>query len=113
MGSRSSEKKSMTSIRAPGARFNRKTACQPKALFRKPPALGPTTGPSVAHTENIAMPITTLAGGNSRTINTKAMGISTPPKKPCRARNVTICPRLVAKAQPTEKARNRTALPSR
>ena len=43
----------------------------------------------------------------------KAAGISTPPVKPWKARSTIICSRFCAKAQATEKARNRAALTSR
>ncbi len=43
----------------------------------------------------------------------KASGISTPPKKPCKARSAIIWPRFCAKAQATDITRNSMVLPSK
>ena len=43
----------------------------------------------------------------------KAIGISTPPKKPCSARRMIIWFRFCAKAQATDITRNMMVLPSR
>ncbi len=72
--------------------------------------VGPIAGAKVAEKANIARPIGCLARGSRVMMRVKASGISTPPEKPWKARSTIICPRLCAKAQATEKARNRAAL---
>ena len=75
--------------------------------------VGPIAGAKVADSANSASPIGCFAFGSSVMISVKAIGISTPPVKPCMARSTIICGRSCAKAQATENTRNRTALVSR
>jgi hypothetical protein len=70
-------------------------------------------GAKVAETAKSARPIGCFALGSSVIMTVKAIGMRTPPAKPWKARSTIICPRLWAKAQPTEKARKRAALASR
>ncbi len=75
--------------------------------------VGPIAGAKVADTANSARPIGCLAFGSSVMIRVKAIGISTPPEKPCSARSTIICGRSCASAQAAENTRNSTALVSR
>ena len=72
--------------------------------------VGPIAGAKVAEIANIASPIGCFAFGSSVMMSVKAIGISTPPVKPCTARSTIICGRSCAKAQAAENTRNRTAL---
>ena len=75
--------------------------------------VGPIAGANVAEIANNARPIGCLAFGNSVMISVNAIGISTPPVKPCTARNAIICGRSCASAQAAENTRKRAALVSR
>ena len=70
-------------------------------------------GAKVAVIPNRAKPSGRLAGGNSFSTRLNAMGMSTPPAKPCSARKMIMLVRSQAQAQATEKTRNRTALTTR
>ena len=72
--------------------------------------VGPIAGAKVAEIANSARPIGCFAFGSNVMISVNAIGISTPPVKPCTARSTIICGRSCASAQAAEKARNRTAL---
>ncbi len=73
----------------------------------------PIAGANVADSANSASPTGCLAFGNSVMISVNAIGISTPPVKPCTARSAIICGRSCASAQAPENTRNRKALVSR
>ena len=75
--------------------------------------VGPIAGAKVADKANMARPIGCLARGSMVMMMVKASGISTPPVKPWNARSTIISPRLCAKAQATEKSRNKAVLTSR
>ena len=75
--------------------------------------VGPIAGAKVADSANSARPIGCFAFGSKVMISVKAIGISTPPVKPCSARSTIICERSWAKAQATDSAKNRIALVSR
>ncbi len=72
--------------------------------------VGPIAGAKVADSANSARPIGCFGFGSSVMISVNAIGINTPPVKPCTARNAIICGRSCAKAQATDSARNRIAL---
>jgi hypothetical protein len=72
--------------------------------------VGPIAGAKVADSANSASPIGCLAFGSSVMISVNAIGISTPPVKPCTARSAIICGRFCAKAHATESVKNRIAL---
>ena len=72
--------------------------------------VGPIAGAKVADSANSASPTGCFAFGSSVMISVKAIGISTPPEKPCSARSAIICGRSCAMAQAAENARNRIAL---
>ena len=72
--------------------------------------VGPIAGAKVADSANSASPTGCFAFGSSVMISVNAIGISTPPVKPCTARSTIICGRSCAKAQAAESTRNRTAL---
>ena len=74
--------------------------------------VGPIAGAKVTDSANIARPIGCCAFGSLVSTMVKAIGISTPPAKPCRPRMTIIEPRSWAKAQAMEKSGNRKALPS-
>ena len=57
--------------------------------------VGPIAGANVAEIANIASPIGCFAFGSSVMISVKAIGISTPPVKPCTARSTIICGRFL------------------
>ncbi len=68
----------------------------------KPPKVGPMAGASM-----VAMPPSScgrprfFSSGNSRNMVANEAGIRPPPRKPCKARNTTIEPRLQEKPQAT------------
>ena len=72
--------------------------------------VGPIAGAKVAEIANIARPIGCFAFGSSVMISVKAIGISTPPEKPCTARSTIICGRFCASAQAAENTMKREAL---
>ena len=76
--------------------------------------VGPIAGAKVAATAR-TWPGRSAASacGSMVMMMVKAIGISTPPAKPWRARSTIICSRFRAKAQATEKTRNSTVLASR
>ncbi len=79
----------------------------------QPPTVGPMAGAKVAVSPNMAMPTACwLLGSRVRTI-TIAVGISTPPVKPCPARNRIIWLKDVESAQASEKAVNRMVFTAR
>jgi hypothetical protein len=80
---------------------------------RKPPTVGPIAGAKVAVTPNSASPIGCFDRGRQRSTIVIAIGMNTPPVKPCPARQMIIIPRLVDKPHSTEKNRNRMQLPIR
>ena len=65
--------------------------------------VGPIAGAKVTATANMARPIGCCAFGSLVRTMVKAIGISTPPAKPCRPRSTIIEPRSWAKAQAIEK----------
>ncbi len=71
--------------------------------------VGPIAGAKVTASANIASPIGCCTFGSLVKTSVKAIGISTPPKKPCRPRIVIIEGRSWVKAQATEKAANSVA----
>ena len=73
--------------------------------------VGPIAGAKVTASENIARPIGCCAFGSLVKTSVNAIGISTPPKKPWKARIAIIDGRSWVKAQATEKAANRLAKP--
>ena len=75
--------------------------------------VGPIAGAKVAERANMAIAMGCFALGSIVMMIVKAIGISTPPKKPWKARSTIIWPRLVAKAQAIEKTRKRTVFTSR
>ena len=75
--------------------------------------VGPIAGANVADSANSARPTGCFARGSSVMMSVKAIGISTPPVKPCTARSTIICGRSCASAQAADRTRNRTALVSR
>ena len=72
--------------------------------------VGPIAGANVADNANSARPTGCFAFGSSVMISVKAIGISTPPVKPCTARSTIICGKSWAKAQAIDSSRNSTAL---
>ncbi len=72
--------------------------------------VGPIAGANVADNANSARPTGCFAFGSSVMISVNAIGISTPPVKPCTARSTIICGRSCANAQAIDRARNSTAL---
>ncbi|MGY4296716.1 hypothetical protein ACVWXN_004811 [Bradyrhizobium sp. i1.4.4] len=72
--------------------------------------VGPIAGAKVAEIANSASPIGCFAFGSSVMMSVNAIGISTPPVKPCTARNTIICDRSCASAQAAENTRNNVAL---
>ncbi len=72
--------------------------------------VGPIAGAKVAEIANSARPTGCLAFGSRVMIRVKAIGISTPPVKPCTARSTIICGRFCASAQAADRIRNSTAL---
>jgi hypothetical protein len=75
--------------------------------------VGPMAGANVADSANSASPIGCFAFGSSVMISVNAIGISTPPVKPCTARSAIICGRSWASAQAAESTRNSTELVNR
>ena len=71
--------------------------------------VGPIAGANVTASENIARPIGCWPFGSLVKTSVKAIGISTPPKKPCRPRIAIIDGRSWVKAQATENAANSVA----
>jgi hypothetical protein len=69
--------------------------------------VGPMAGANVADSANMASPIGCFGLGKRVIMMVKAIGIRAPPANPWIARNTIICSRSVAKAQATEKTRNR------
>ena len=74
--------------------------------------VGPIAGAKVTESANSASPIGCCAFGSLVSTMVKAIGISTPPAKPCRPRRTIIEPRSCAKAQATENSGNRTVFAS-
>ena len=69
--------------------------------------VGPIAGAKVTASANIARPIGCCAFGSLVKTIVNAIGISTPPAKPCRPRIAIIDRRSWAKAQATENTANR------
>ena len=74
--------------------------------------VGPIAGAKVTASANIASPIGCWPFGSLVNTIVNAIGISTPPKKPCRPRIAIIDGRSWVKAQATENAANSVAWPS-
>ena len=73
--------------------------------------VGPIAGAKVTASANSASPIGCCALGSFVSTSVNAIGISTPPAKPCRPRIAIIEPRSWVKAQAIENSGNRMALP--
>ena len=69
-------------------------------------------GANVTDSAKMARPIGCCGFGSFVSTSVNAMGISTPPAKPCRPRIAIIEGRSWVKAQATEKTANRVALTS-
>ncbi len=74
--------------------------------------VGPIAGANVTDKAKIANPIGCCAFGSFVSTRVNAIGIRTPPAKPCRPRMAIIDGRSWVKAQATEKSANDVALAS-
>ncbi len=74
--------------------------------------VGPIAGAKVTDSAKIASPIGCCGFGSLVSTSVKAIGIRTPPAKPCRPRIAIIDGRSWVKAQATENAANSAALAS-
>ena len=74
--------------------------------------VGPIAGAKVTDSANIASPIGCCGFGSLVSTSVNAIGISTPPAKPCRPRIAIIDGRSWVKAQATENTANSAALAS-
>ena len=79
----------------------------------QPPTVGPIAGANVAVRPNIAMPTPCCDFGSRVRTMVIAVGISTPPVKPCPARKKINSVRLVDSAQAIEKPMNSAVLIAR
>ena len=73
--------------------------------------VGPIAGAKVTASANMARPVGCCAFGSRVATMVNAIGISTPPAKPCRPRIAIISPRLCAKAHAMEKTAKKNVLP--
>ena len=73
--------------------------------------VGPMAGAKVTASANMARPVGCCDFGRRVTTMVNAIGIRTPPAKPCRPRIAIIWPRLPAKAQAMENSTNASVLP--
>ena len=74
--------------------------------------VGPIAGAKVTDSAKIARPIGCCGFGSLVSTSVNAIGIRTPPAKPCSPRIAIIDGRSWVKAQATEKIANRVALAS-
>ncbi len=74
--------------------------------------VGPIAGAKVTDSAKIASPTGCCGFGSLVSTSVNAIGISTPPAKPCRPRIAIIEGRSWVKAQATENAANSAALAS-
>ena len=74
--------------------------------------VGPIAGAKVTDSAKTARPIGCCGFGNLVSTSVNAIGISTPPAKPCKPRIAIMDGKSWAKAQATEKTANRVALAS-
>jgi hypothetical protein len=72
--------------------------------------VGPSVGASVAVMPNSARPMGRLFNGSLRVTSVIAIGIITPPVKPCAARNTIMLSRLQAMPHKVLKIRNSATL---
>ena len=79
----------------------------------QPPSVGPIAGAKVAVTPNIARPIGCFDLDRQCKTIVIAVGMNTPPVKPCPARKTIISGRLVDSPHSIENSKNKTQLTRR